>query len=225
MPLTPEQCRAARGLLDWTQDELAEHAGVSRGTVRGFEAGHHLLRPDTGAAIQGALETAGVVFLDADGCMGHGVRFGAATGMRWENGRASAFRRREGVSRMAGTIASAMLALRRASPAWRFTSAAGLVLVAFALRVAIGGWEPGHSYVAFLPVIVVGTLVLGVFPGFTAALIGWALGVYFFVEPARTLAINDSGDLVLAVIFPAICACAVVGVEIVRLTISNERGH
>ncbi|MBP0447687.1 DUF4118 domain-containing protein [Roseomonas sp. SSH11] len=225
MPLTPEQCRAARGLLDWTQDELAEHAGVSRGTVRGFEAGHHVLRPDTGAAICGALETAGVVFLDADGRMGYGVRFGAATGMRRENGRASGIRRGEGASRMAGAMASAMLALRRASPASHFAIAAGLVLVAFALRVAIGGWEPGHAYVAFLPVIVFGTLLLRALPGLTAAVMGWALGVYFFVEPVRTLAVNDSGDLFVAVVFPAICACAVVGVEIVRSTIGNERSH
>ena len=39
MPLTPAQCRAARALLDWTQDELAERAEVSRGTIRGFESG------------------------------------------------------------------------------------------------------------------------------------------------------------------------------------------
>jgi DNA-binding Xre family transcriptional regulator len=39
--LSSEQCRAARALLDWTQEELAERAGVSRSTVRGFENGQH----------------------------------------------------------------------------------------------------------------------------------------------------------------------------------------
>ena len=126
---------------------------------------------------------------------------------------------------MAGTMASAMLVLRRASLAWRFAIAAGLVLVAFALRVAIGGWEPGHAYIAFLPVIVFGTLLLRALPGLTAALMGWALGVYFFVEPARTLAVNEPGDLFVAVVFPAICACAVVGVEIVRSSTGNQKGH
>jgi transcriptional regulator with XRE-family HTH domain len=82
MPLTPEQCRAARGLLDWTQEELAEHAGVSRGTVRGFEAGHHVLRADTGSAIREALEAAGVVLLDPDAQMGAGVRLADRNGMR-----------------------------------------------------------------------------------------------------------------------------------------------
>jgi hypothetical protein len=31
--LTPALCRAARGLLDWTQADLAEHAAVSRSTT------------------------------------------------------------------------------------------------------------------------------------------------------------------------------------------------
>lgn len=74
MPLTPAQCRAARGLLDWTQDELAERAGVSRGTVRGFEAGHHELRRTSAAEIRAALEAAGVAFLEAEGTQGPGVR-------------------------------------------------------------------------------------------------------------------------------------------------------
>ena len=41
MLLTPEQCRAGRALLTWTQDDLATRAEVSRSTVRGFESGQH----------------------------------------------------------------------------------------------------------------------------------------------------------------------------------------
>ena len=74
MPLTPEQCRAARALLDWTQDELAAAAEVSRSTVRGFEAGQRDMQRATMAAIRRALEGAGVSFLDADGTSGPGVR-------------------------------------------------------------------------------------------------------------------------------------------------------
>ena len=65
MSLTPQQCRAARGLLDWTQEELAGRAGVSRSTVRGFENGQHELHRGSAAVIRGALEAAGVILLDA----------------------------------------------------------------------------------------------------------------------------------------------------------------
>ena len=37
--MTPEQCRAARGKVDWSQSDLAREAGVSISTVRDFEAG------------------------------------------------------------------------------------------------------------------------------------------------------------------------------------------
>ena len=74
MPLEPEQCRAARGLLDWTQEELAGRAGVSRSTVRGFENGQHELHRGSAAVIRGALEAAGVILLDPDQETGPGVR-------------------------------------------------------------------------------------------------------------------------------------------------------
>lgn len=74
MPLSPAQCRAARALLDWTQDELAEHAEVSRGTIRGFESGQHALQRSTAAAVCRALEAAGVRLVDADAQGGQGVR-------------------------------------------------------------------------------------------------------------------------------------------------------
>lgn len=70
---TPEQCRAARGLLDWTQEELAEAAGVSRSTVRDFEKGRHDLRRVSVSQVVAAFEKAGVRFISADQ-MGPGVR-------------------------------------------------------------------------------------------------------------------------------------------------------
>lgn len=72
--LTAEQCRAARGLLDWTQEELAEHAGVSRSTVRDFEKGRHDLHRASAAVIRTALETAGVLLIGPEGEFGPGVR-------------------------------------------------------------------------------------------------------------------------------------------------------
>src|SRR3546814_4394076 len=46
MILFPEQCRAARGLLNWTQAEPATFAGISRSTVRDFEGERHQLRSE-----------------------------------------------------------------------------------------------------------------------------------------------------------------------------------
>lgn len=76
MSLTPGQCRAARALLDWTQDDLADRAEVSRSTVRNFEGGQHELQRATSAAIRRALEAAGVTFLGPDAGGGAGVRLG-----------------------------------------------------------------------------------------------------------------------------------------------------
>ncbi len=75
--LTPAQCRAARGLIDWTQEELAEAAGVSRSTLRDFEKGRHDLNRVSAAQIKAALEAAGVILIPAD-TLGPGVRLLAA---------------------------------------------------------------------------------------------------------------------------------------------------
>ena len=70
---TPAQCRAARGLLDWTQQELADKARVGVVTIRQLEAGAGAPRWATLDVIQRAFEAAGVEFISADGA-GPGVR-------------------------------------------------------------------------------------------------------------------------------------------------------
>lgn len=80
MSLSPEQCRAARALLGWTQDELAERAEVSRGTVRGFERGQHVIHRSTATAILRAFEEEGIVLLDSDESGGIGVRRAPSAG-------------------------------------------------------------------------------------------------------------------------------------------------
>lgn len=69
MILTPEQCRAARGLLDWTQEQLAQEAGVSRSTVRDFEKLRHHLNRTSEQSLIDAFARAGValIALDEDG--------------------------------------------------------------------------------------------------------------------------------------------------------------
>jgi DNA-binding XRE family transcriptional regulator len=72
--LTPEQCRAARALLDWTQEELADHAEISKSTVRDFEKGRHGLQRASAAQIILAFGRAGVMMIPPDE-HGPGVRF------------------------------------------------------------------------------------------------------------------------------------------------------
>jgi len=67
--MTPEQCRAARGWLDWSQSDLAAAANVSLSTVRDFEKGRRIPIGNNLAAIRAALEAKGMgfVYADADG--------------------------------------------------------------------------------------------------------------------------------------------------------------
>src|SRR3984957_15752523 len=71
--VTPAQCRAARGLLDWSQQDLADRAGVGIVTVRQLEGGDTQPRRATLEVIRSALESAGIEFIDANGG-GPGVR-------------------------------------------------------------------------------------------------------------------------------------------------------
>jgi transcriptional regulator with XRE-family HTH domain len=63
--LLPSQCRAARALLNWTQEKLATGAGVAPSTLREFEAGRTEPKTQKAAAIRRALESGGVEFTSA----------------------------------------------------------------------------------------------------------------------------------------------------------------
>ena len=71
--ITAAQCRAARGLLGWSQQTLSEKAGVGVVTVRQLEAGLHEPRRATMDVIRRAFEAAGVEFIVGDDG-GEGVR-------------------------------------------------------------------------------------------------------------------------------------------------------
>ena len=71
--VTPEQCRAARGLLAWSQQELAQRARVGIVTVHQLEASVSQPRRATLEVIRRAFETAGIEFIDENGG-GPGVR-------------------------------------------------------------------------------------------------------------------------------------------------------
>jgi ribosome-binding protein aMBF1 (putative translation factor) len=58
--LTPEQSRAARGWLDWSQEMLAKAANVSLSTVRDFEKKRREPIANNKAAMERALQAAGI---------------------------------------------------------------------------------------------------------------------------------------------------------------------
>ncbi|KAA0576659.1 helix-turn-helix transcriptional regulator [Azospirillum sp. Sh1] len=60
---TPEQCRAARGLLGWSIGDLCERTGTTRKTVSDFENGKTAPQPRTVRDILDAFEKAGVEFI------------------------------------------------------------------------------------------------------------------------------------------------------------------
>jgi transcriptional regulator with XRE-family HTH domain len=64
--MTPDQSRAARGLLDWSQAELAARSNLSESTIRDFEKGRRVPSINNLAAVRRALEAAGVEFIDGD---------------------------------------------------------------------------------------------------------------------------------------------------------------
>jgi len=75
LKVSTRQVKAARALLDWSQEELALGAGVSLPTIKRLEATDGPLggRSETGEKIQRALQGAGIEFIDENGG-GPGVR-------------------------------------------------------------------------------------------------------------------------------------------------------
>lgn len=70
--ITSRQVRAARALLGWTQEVLADKALVALTALKRLESESKLpVREDTRHQVVKALEGAGIVFLDSD--RGEGV--------------------------------------------------------------------------------------------------------------------------------------------------------
>ncbi|GLR84037.1 helix-turn-helix domain-containing protein [Bradyrhizobium iriomotense] len=71
--ITPSQCRAARALLGWSQEELETAAKVSKKTIADFERDQRNQQVRTIDAIEAALNSAGIIFIPQNGG-GEGVR-------------------------------------------------------------------------------------------------------------------------------------------------------
>lgn len=73
--ISPTQCRAGRAILDWSVERLSNEAEVGRSKIRSFEGGKDLrvVTEANLAALRGALERSGVVFVPGGVLHGPGV--------------------------------------------------------------------------------------------------------------------------------------------------------
>lgn len=62
--ITPAQCRAARALLKWTQEDLAARCDISVTTIRTFETEATAAYARTRETLKATLEAAGIEFLN-----------------------------------------------------------------------------------------------------------------------------------------------------------------
>ncbi len=69
--ITARQSRAARALLGWTQETLADRALVSLTALKRLESGQRAVFDSTEDQVRRSLEAAGIVFLSSD--QGEGV--------------------------------------------------------------------------------------------------------------------------------------------------------
>src|SRR5580704_318389 len=65
--ITIQQIRAARSLINWTQQELAKATGLSLAAINNLERGIGMPRVQTLLYVQQALERAGIEFTDGPG--------------------------------------------------------------------------------------------------------------------------------------------------------------
>jgi len=79
--ISAEQCRGARGMLGWSQDQLADAASLSRATIADFERGERTPTMNNLVALRAAFEAAGLEFIPENGG-GAGLRFRQRGGER-----------------------------------------------------------------------------------------------------------------------------------------------
>jgi transcriptional regulator with XRE-family HTH domain len=80
--ILPAQLRAARALLGWSREDLAERSGIGAGTIKDFEIEKSDPKQGTVHKWRRALEAAGVEFTDETETSGPGVRLKKQAGKK-----------------------------------------------------------------------------------------------------------------------------------------------
>lgn len=65
--ITVEQCRAARGLLNWTQHDLAQASGLSKTAINNFERGISHMKAESLGLIRNAFEDQNIELIGHNG--------------------------------------------------------------------------------------------------------------------------------------------------------------
>ncbi|MCJ2061479.1 helix-turn-helix domain-containing protein [Methylobacterium sp. J-088] len=73
--MTPEHCRAARGWLGWSQNDLSTRSNVGLSTIRSFENGLRTPIANNLLAMRRAFEEAGITLTDEPA----GITYSAAS--------------------------------------------------------------------------------------------------------------------------------------------------
>jgi hypothetical protein len=81
--LTAAQCRAARALIEWTQAQLSQSAGIDIQTIVYFERRFRQADETTRRRLRATLEAAGVIFIAENGG-GAGARLKFSREEVWE---------------------------------------------------------------------------------------------------------------------------------------------
>lgn len=71
--LSPEQSRAARGWLGWSQEDLSKRANVGLSTLKDFESGKRSPMRNNLEAMRRVLESAGIGLLFDNEGKPHGI--------------------------------------------------------------------------------------------------------------------------------------------------------
>ncbi|MFT5703950.1 MAG: transcriptional regulator with XRE-family HTH domain [Rickettsiales bacterium] len=70
LPITPKQCKAARDMLGWTQENLSEKSEIGESTIADFERGFRTPFARTLRDIKNTFEKAGIEFINEDRVVG-----------------------------------------------------------------------------------------------------------------------------------------------------------
>ncbi len=105
------------------------------------------------------------------------------------------------------------------SPA-RYGATVGIVLLAFAARLALEGVY-SYPFITFFPAILISAFIFGRGPGFVATLAGALLAFWFFVEPRHGGAILLPSRLMALGMFVAIGLLAAAGIETMRAAVEE----